>query len=77
MAQLIYNIPDDQVTRAINALALFYGYRTEIDGQPNPEGKAPFVKRMIGRELRHRVIRIEKYLASETLQPDDPGITVE
>ena len=76
MAQLIFNIPDDQVGRVVDALAIFYGYRAEDEnGDPNPEGKPAYVKRKIATEMRARVRRVERQQAADAIVITDPDIT--
>ena len=75
MAQLVFNIPDDQVQRVVNALALFYGYRaTDEQGNPNAETKAQYVRRRMADEMRARVKRIERQQQAEQIVITDPGI---
>ena len=62
MAQLVFNIPDDQVQRVVNALALFYGYRaTDEQGNPNAETKAQYVRRrmaQVAQQARRRLVSL-------------------
>lgn len=75
MAQLIFNIPDDEVQRVVSALATFYGYRATDDaGNANPENRAAYVKRKIADEMKARVKRIERQQQAEQIVITDPGV---
>lgn len=78
MAQIIFNIPDDQVSRVVTALSGFYGYR-EIDenGDPNPETRAAYAKRKMAQEMRARVKRVERQQQADAIVITDPDIDAE
>ena len=63
MAQLIINIPNDKVTRVMDALTGAWGYEplilSEIEMIPNPETKAAFVKRHIIDDLKEVIYNYE------------------
>ena len=47
MAQIIFNIPDTELNRVVDCITGQYNYQPVINGQPNPETKGVFTKRMI------------------------------
>lgn len=55
MAQVTFVFDTGSVTAndLNDTLALAYGYQDIINGQPNPETKAQFNKRMVGRKIWH------------------------
>ncbi len=66
MAQIIIDIPDALVTRALNGLAAHYGYRAELDdGTTNPQTRAQYVREKLRKELRTRVLEAEKQVAAD------------
>jgi hypothetical protein len=46
MALVTFNIPDAVMPDLISAYCDSFGYQTEINGQPNPETRAQFARRM-------------------------------
>lgn len=53
-------VPTAQVTRILDAVAVVYGYRDTVDGQPNAESKADFARRMLKvKWLKPAVLRAE------------------
>ena len=60
MATITITIPDEHLTRAIDAIAGSFGYRELIDGEPNPETKAQYSRRKIATALRHRILAYEQ-----------------
>lgn len=60
MAQIIINIPNDKLSRVIDALCSLHGYRaTLLDGTANPETKQQFAKRKIIEKIKDDVRSIE------------------
>lgn len=59
MAQVTFTIPNEIVTRVLDGVAYANGYQDEIDGQPNPESKADFAKRMICVYVKQCVVTYE------------------
>ena len=55
--QLTFQIPDDKYDLFIDAWS--EGYQTEIDGEPNPETKPQFAKKIVVRTLHDRVRAFE------------------
>lgn len=66
MAQIIIDItPAAAVTRAVDAVCSNNGYQATIDGQPNPETKNQFAKRMLAAWVRSQVVRYESEIATK------------
>lgn len=68
MAQITINIPNDQLSRVINAMAVQYGYEETIINQSgqviaNPQTKAEFAKAMVIKFAKAAVIAYEASLA--------------
>lgn len=59
MANINIVIPDNLLPRVINGIASFYGYQTEINGQPNPQTKAQFAKAQLIAHIKHCVKTVE------------------
>lgn len=74
MAQLIFNIPDDQVDRVVAALARYYRYALQTAEMTAPPTQAEFVKQMIAREMKARVRQVERQDYAAQFAADDPGI---
>lgn len=66
MANITITIPDNEISRAINAICSKYNYQdtiiVDIDKGPipNPETKAQFAKRMVARIIKEAVLEQEK-----------------
>lgn len=53
MAQLIFNIPDEQVQDAIDGLSRYFEYRETLDdGTSNPESPAQFARRKFAATMK-------------------------
>lgn len=66
MPQIILDInPAAALTRAVDALCALNGYQTLIGGNPNPETKNNFAKRMLAVWLKARIVEYESGLAAE------------
>lgn len=61
-ADITITIPDAAVPRVINAMAAVHGYEETINGQPNPETKAQFARRMLLKYLRDVTLGYEMVL---------------
>lgn len=65
-ADFIITIPNDQVTRVVNGMALTHGYQDTLnDGSPNPETKNQFAKRMLRKFVKSSVITAEAIQAAD------------
>lgn len=65
MAQVTFTIPNEIVTRVLDGIAYANGYQDEIDGQPNPESKPDFARRMIRTYMKQCVVSYEARVAGE------------
>ena len=75
---LTFNTGNIPLADINDALALEYGYQEIIDGAPNPETKAAFNKRHIGRIIREAYQRQKKVAAAKAATdaiPDVPEFT--
>ena len=67
MAQIILNIPDNQLSRVVTGICTFYGYSaTLMDGTVNPETANAFAKRMLIEQTEKWVATIEGAAANKT-----------
>lgn len=66
MATLSISIPDDQAARVRNSFCAQYGYQETINGEPNPETKAQFMKQKIIQFVKESIKAHERQAASET-----------
>ena len=76
MAQFIFNVPDNQVSRIVDAFSANYNYQTQVanpsydpelpidsGNQPlmtNPETQGQFVRRQIRNFMKENVVAYEK-----------------
>ncbi len=60
------SIPDAQANRVVNALSISGSYQTTIDGSPNPQTKARFVKQMLVSYVMDTVKSVEAQSAVDT-----------
>jgi len=65
MAEVSITIPDQHLTRVLNAYAKSKGYKETIRGEANPETKAQFMKRTVIMELKLDVRNGELQLQRE------------
>lgn len=75
MAQIIFDIPDPQVARLIDSLAMAFNYQANItnaDGSlsPNPETKGQFAKRMTIQWWKNVVRSVEVQTARKQAEVD-------
>lgn len=66
MAQWTFTVPDNLATRVVNAIARIKNYQPTIDGQPNPETKAQFAKRMVREQVKRWVVDGEGHAGDQT-----------
>ena len=66
MAQLILTIPDALVSRVMERFCGLHQYQEIIDGVPNPETKAEFMKRTLLRIIKREVLDYESREAHKT-----------
>lgn len=59
-------IPDQYASRVIDAYCAVYGYQATIDGQPNPETKAQYAKRMLLQNMKEVTLEYEMFLEKRT-----------
>lgn len=52
MASISITVADADLTRALNAACVYLGYQDTINGSPNPETKAQFVRRRIAETVK-------------------------
>jgi hypothetical protein len=74
MAQIVVTIPDDQLTRVIDALAAHWHYELEKE---EGETKGQFVKRALLNRLKREVLAQEALDAERQVHTDfvDPGLS--
>lgn len=79
MATLSFSFDTGSVplSRIADAFAVTYGYKPEIDGQPNPESKADFARRMIRRHIIDIVRSGERQAAERSINIQDVELTQE
>jgi hypothetical protein len=69
MAELRITIPDEWAPRVMEAIAALHGYTETLgDGTPNPETKAQFAKRIVGRWLKAQTLQFESSRAAAEAQ---------
>ena len=66
MGQFILDYPDGIGARIRDAYCTAKGYQETIDGQPNPEAKIDFVKRMLVEHIKGVVVGQETRDAANT-----------
>jgi len=67
MTQITITIPDNITNRVINGFAKRYNYSPTLDnGDPNPETKVQFAKRMLIAYIKQAVTEAEVQDASNT-----------
>jgi len=64
-----FEIKDEHVARFRDGIAAHFGYREEIDGEPNPEPKTSYVRRKIRQQMILWVKREEQRAVIETIPP--------
>lgn len=74
MAQLVVNIPDNQVNRVVTALCAFGGYTTQVEQDgvlvPNPQTKAQFARQMVTQFIKTAVTLTEGKAAQAAKQEE-------
>lgn len=60
---LTYNTGSVPLSRIVDAFAVQYNYQATINGQPNPESKAEFARRMVGLHIKSIVREQEEQAA--------------
>ena len=66
-AEFILTIPNSQVTRVVNGMAFTHGYKAVLDnGNPNPESKSQFAKRMLREFIKSSVVKAETVQARDS-----------
>jgi hypothetical protein len=66
MATISITIPDALLDRAVAGVCWAHFYQETIDGEPNPETKAAFCKRMIRQHIKNCVLQYEGDQAAQT-----------
>jgi hypothetical protein len=61
--QLTYDTGAVPIARIVDAFATHFGYSDTIDGQPNPESKAVFARRVLGEHIA-KIVREEEVRAA-------------
>lgn len=61
-----FTIPDDQVQRFVAAQAFKFGYQETVNGQPNPETKAQFIRRMQRQVWTDDIVKYEGKQAADS-----------
>lgn len=71
MAQLILNIPDNQINRVIDAICIKYGYQDQLETPegyiPNPLTKAQFSRNRVAELLKNHILQIEREIATNAI----------
>ena len=58
MKLITIQVQDSQMVEALDSVAELRGYKTEIDGKPNPQSKEDFAKEMIAADLNRYMANI-------------------
>jgi hypothetical protein len=58
--------PAAALTRAVDAICALYGYQTLINGNPNPETRNNFAKRIVAEWVKAQVVQYESGVAMES-----------
>jgi len=69
---ITFQVNTDHLQRFIDGISAHYGYRDEVDGEPNPETRAAYGKRKIRQEWVHRVKRQERIAAEAAISAIEP-----
>lgn len=64
MAEVSITIPNGQLQRVLNGFAVSYGYQDVIEGQPNPQTKAQFLKATVIKIIKDAVKSAEAQTAA-------------
>jgi hypothetical protein len=75
MPTISLTLSDKALGELVDALCEFYGYQAEIDGQPNPEARAHFARRMLLNWMKEHVLRYRRRMAEIAASGEDPEIT--
>jgi hypothetical protein len=67
MPTISFEMSAEHLTRLVNALSEAHGYQATIDGQPNPETKAAFAKKVAASILRGEVLSYETQKARQAV----------
>lgn len=59
MASMTLTVPTEVAQRVVDGFAIYHGWEPEVDGQPNPESKFEFMKRIIAQQLLDAVVYVE------------------
>ena len=59
MASMTITVPTAVAQRVVNGFAIYHGWEPEIDGEPNPESKFEFMKRIMSEMLIDAVVYVE------------------
>jgi hypothetical protein len=79
MAQVTFTIPDAVVSEYVSAFCDTFGYQTEINGQPNPETRAQFARRMwrqMAQDVYRRWLLEQDLSAARTTSLAKPDLPV-
>lgn len=66
------NVP---LSRIVDAFAIRYRYQPTIDGQPNPETKAEFARRMVRAHIIETVKSVDRAAAEDAIVITDIPLT--
>lgn len=80
MPDITITIPSTKLDRVVNGICGHYGYQAEINGEPNPESKVQFAKRMLVSYVKDCVmtyeIREANTASSESITTDVETIDI-
>jgi hypothetical protein len=76
MPTISFEMSAEHLTRLVNALCESHGYQATIDGQPNPETKAVFAKKIAANILRNIVRQWENDKARQEAVVNVTDITL-
>ena len=70
MAKVVFTLSDEHLTRVIDAFCFHYGYAaTLITGEPNPESRGEFTRRIISEWIRAETKKQERRVTLEAVPP--------
>ena len=73
--QIIIEIPEAQRTRILNALAKAWNYQEVVDGEPNNQTKAQFIRQVLIQNIKRTVHKQEVEEATQALSINEVEVT--
>lgn len=76
MPTITFTLSAEHLTRLVDAICETHGYEATINGQPNPETKNAFAKRMYAIQMRDTVREYERLEALKVAQSSLTSIDI-